>query len=61
MEDDRTCGAGDDISLGIDTTLYRPDNATRRHPQPAILMTHGFGLTKDAAEVVDTARFFAAT
>lgn len=53
-------GPGHDIAIDLDTTLYRPDNATRRHPQPAILMTHGFGLTKDSAEVVSTARFFAA-
>ncbi len=53
-------GPANDVSIGLDTTLYRPDNATRRHPQPAILMTHGFGLTKDSEEVVNTARFFAA-
>ena len=53
-------GPGDNIALGIDTTLYVPDNASRKHPQPAILMTHGFGLTKDSAEVVSTASFFAA-
>lgn len=55
----RTGPAGN-IALGIDTTLYVPDNASRKHPQPAILMTHGFGLTKDSAEVLSTARFFAA-
>ncbi len=53
-------GPADNIALGIDTTLYVPDNASRKHPQPAILMTHGFGLTKDSAEVVSTAEFFAA-
>ena len=53
-------GPDDDIEIGLDTTLYVPENADRRHPQPAILMTHGFGLTKDSAEVVSTARFFAA-
>jgi len=53
-------GPADNIALGIDTTLYVPDNASRKRPQPAILMTHGFGLTKDSAEVVSTARFFAA-
>src|SRR4051812_12977498 len=53
-------GPNDNIHLDIDTTLYRPDNATASHPQPAILMTHGFGLDKDASEVVSTARFFAA-
>ena len=43
----------------IDTRLYRPKVATRAHPRPSILMTHGFGLTKDSAEVVNTARFLA--
>ena len=43
----------------IDTRLYRPKAATRKHPRPSILMTHGFGLTKDSAEVVNTARFLA--
>ena len=52
-------GPNKDIRIGIDTTLYVPDNASPAHPQPAILMTHGFGLTKDSTEVVDTARFFA--
>ncbi len=55
-----TTGPDDNIAINIDTTLYVPDAATRRHPQPAILMTHGFGLTKASAEVVSTARFFAA-
>ena len=53
-------GPDDDITIDLDTRLYRPDNATRRTPQPAILMTHGFGLTKTSTEVVTTARFFAA-
>ncbi len=55
-----TTGPNDDIKIGIDTRLYLPGNATRKHPQPAIVMTHGFGLTKDSPEVVNTARFFAA-
>lgn len=49
-----------DVAIELDTRLYVPDNATARTPKPAILMTHGFGLTKDANEVVDTAEFFAA-
>lgn len=53
-------GPHNDIAIGLDTTLYVPGNASGRHPQPAILMTHGFGLTKASAEVVSTARFFAA-
>src|SRR4051812_46808090 len=43
----------------IDTRLYLPDNATAGTPQPAILMTHGFGLTKLAGEVVSSATFLA--
>ena len=43
----------------IDTRLYRPVVATRRHPKPAILMTHGFGGSKLSAEVVHTASFLA--
>ena len=48
------------VAIDLDTRLYVPDNATRAHPKPAVLMTHGFGLTKDATEVVTTARFLAA-
>ena len=55
-----TTGPHDDIHLSLDTRLYVPDDATRRTPQPAIVMTHGFGLDKTADEVVSTARFFAA-
>ena len=43
----------------IDTRLYVPDNATTKTPQPAILMTHGFGLSKLAGEVVSSATFLA--
>src|SRR5690349_23945721 len=43
----------------IDTRLYVPDNATARTPQPAILMTHGFGLTKLSDEVTSMATFLA--
>jgi ABC-2 type transport system ATP-binding protein len=43
----------------IDTRLYLPDNATAATPQPAILMTHGFGLSKLAGEVVSSATFLA--
>lgn len=49
-----------DISIKLDTRLYVPDSATRRTPQPAILMTHGFGGSKDNNETVSTAEFFAA-
>ena len=43
----------------IDTRLYVPDNATASSPQPAVLMTHGFGLSKTAGEVVSSATFLA--
>ena len=43
----------------IDTRLYLPDNAAAASPQPAILMTHGFGLSKLAGEVVSSATFLA--
>ena len=55
-----TTGPDRDIDLDIDTRLYVPSNASRRHRQPAILMTHGFGGSKDSTEVVTTAQFFAA-
>ncbi len=54
-----TTGPGRDIDLDIDTRLYVPSNASRRHRQPAILMTHGFGGSKDSTEVLTTAAFFA--
>lgn len=53
-------GPDRDIAIDLDTRLYLPDNATRSHPQPVVMLTHGFGLSKTAAEVVSTARFFAA-
>ncbi len=43
----------------IDTRLYVPDNATAARPQPAILMTHGFGLSKTSAEITSMATFLA--
>lgn len=52
-------GPDRDVEIGLDTRLYVPDNASARRPQPAILMTNGFGLSQDAAEVRTTARFFA--
>lgn len=47
-------------AVSIDTRLYVPDNATARSPQPAILMTHGFGLNKLSPEVTSMATFLAA-
>ncbi len=52
-------GPDDDIPISLDTRLYVPRAATARRPQPAILMTHGFGLTQDSTEMLTTARLFA--
>ncbi|MCU1587753.1 MAG: type transport system ATP-binding protein, partial [Frankiales bacterium] len=52
-------GPTDQHAATIDTRLYIPDNATAKTPQPAILITHGFGLTKLAGEVVANATFLA--
>jgi ABC-2 type transport system ATP-binding protein len=54
-----TDGPTNTHTTSIDTRLYVPDNATAAHPQPAILMTHGFGLTKLGGEVVSMATFLA--
>jgi ABC-2 type transport system ATP-binding protein len=55
-----TVGPDDDVEISLDTRLYVPRGASRRDPRPAILMTHGFGLTKLGDEVVSTAQFLAA-
>jgi predicted acyl esterase len=52
-------GPTDSHAATIDTRLYVPDNATAKTPQPAILMTHGFGLDKLSGEIVSTATFLA--
>lgn len=52
-------GPADDDATTIDTRLYVPSGATAATPQPAILITHGFGLTKLATEVVAHATFLA--
>jgi ABC-2 type transport system ATP-binding protein len=52
-------GPDDAHHATIDTRLYIPDNATAATPQPAIVMTHGFGLSKDSAEVTSMADFLA--
>ena len=52
-------GPANDHQASIDTRLYVPANATAATPQPAILMTHGFGLSKLAGEVVASATFLA--
>jgi predicted acyl esterase len=43
----------------IDTRLYVPRNATAAKPQPAMLITHGFGLDKLSPEVTSQADFLA--
>ncbi len=53
-------GPDRDIEVVLDTRLYVPRTASRRDPRPAVLMTNGFGLDKDANEIVTTARFLAA-
>ncbi len=52
-------GPHHDIRVDLDTRLYVPKSASRRKRAPAILMTHGFGGSKDSTEVRTTARFFA--
>ncbi len=52
-------GPANTHKVTIDTRLYVPDNATAKTPQPAVLITHGFGLSKTAAEVVANATFLA--
>ncbi len=52
-------GPNDDHAVNIDTRLYLPENATPDTPQPALLVTHGFGNNKLSAEVVSSADFFA--
>ncbi|MDQ1688976.1 MAG: type transport system ATP-binding protein [Frankiaceae bacterium] len=43
----------------MDTRLYLPKTATAAHPEPAILMTHGFGGSKLSGEVTSMASFLA--
>lgn len=43
----------------IDTRLYLPSGATPATPQPAVLMTNGFGLDKLAGEIVSMADYLA--
>ncbi|MCW2608050.1 MAG: hypothetical protein JWO60_2743, partial [Frankiales bacterium] len=52
-------GPRDDHAATIDTRLYLPSGATAARPQPAVLMTNGFGLDKLATEIVSTATFLA--
>lgn len=52
-------GPNDDREVTIDTRLYLPENATPENPQPAILVTHGFGNNKSSTEITSAADFFA--
>ena len=52
-------GPGGHHTATIDTRLYVPRGVDARHPAPAILMTHGFGLSKTGTEVTATADFLA--
>ena len=52
-------GADGTHQATIDTRLYVPDNATAANPQPAVLQTNGFGLSKTAAEIISQATFLA--
>ncbi len=52
-------GPENDHPVNIDARLYLPENASAATPQPAILVTHGFGNNKLSAEVVATADYFA--
>ena len=52
-------GPDDTNSVDIDARLYVPPTATAATPQPAMLITNGFGLSKDADEVTSLADFFA--
>lgn len=52
-------GPNDDREVTIDTRLYIPENATPENPQPAILVTHGFGGNKAVNEVASAADFYA--
>src|SRR5436309_15755856 len=40
-------GPGRSTACDVVGDLYRPRSATRRHPEPAILTTNGFGGSKD--------------
>lgn len=52
-------GPNDDHAVNIDTRLYIPENASPDSPQPALLVTHGFGNNKLSTEITSTADFFA--
>ncbi|MGI9018965.1 MAG: cell wall-binding repeat-containing protein [Euzebya sp.] len=47
------------IPVTLDYSIYVPDNATALTPQPAMVLAHGFGNSKEAAELRTLAAFFA--
>lgn len=55
---DVTIGPANDQTCRISADLYKPDAATRAHPAPAILTTHGFGGTKDDSNQLAIAKGF---
>jgi ABC-2 type transport system ATP-binding protein len=52
-------GPDDDIPVTLDASLWLPDGASPASPMPAMLVAPGFGNTKDAAEMVTLAAYFA--
>ena len=52
-------GPADDHHVVLEADLYLPDTATPATPQPAVLMTHGFGLSKDSTEMTVSASYLA--
>ncbi len=52
-------GPANDHRVALDTRLYLPHAATADHPQPAVLMTNGFGGSKDDASIRAYAAFLA--
>lgn len=51
-------GPDDDEPCTVDADIYRPDTASRRHRQPAILTTNGFGGSKDDSNQAAVGRGF---
>ncbi|MBW3661525.1 MAG: hypothetical protein KY469_00375 [Actinobacteria bacterium] len=52
-------GPDDDIPVTLDASLWLPDDASPASPMPAMLIAPGFGNSKDAAEMVTLAAYFA--
>lgn len=56
---DLMTGPGGDLPVTIDADLWRPDDASAANPMPAVVHQHGYGGTKDNAESVTNAAYFA--